>query len=219
VFDDPATLDTVISTGFIRYSKQFLADGRHLFSIGERAKVEVLVVEALKLINRTDPRLYECIRSAVGSIVMLKSEEREYLAGSTRGLIGLIWLDPSVGGEWSVVSTAEQIVHEFIHIALSTAELLHGMYRELNLASSILVKSAIRKQLRGYDRGIHAAYVATGLVIFHSKAGYRWRALELMQNLPDAIADLEKMQVRTGILTPSGQTMLEHLSKLAGCSF
>lgn len=50
--------------------------------------------------------------------------------------VGLIWLDPSKGGDWSVPFLAEQIVHEYIHTTLFIAEMVPGMYSDVNLVPS-----------------------------------------------------------------------------------
>ncbi|UJR07926.1 hypothetical protein I4U23_012209 [Adineta vaga] len=74
-----------------------------------------------------------------------------------------------------------------------------------------LVKSAIRQQMRNYDKSFHAAHVATGLVAFLSKAGYIQRATDLVANLRSSIADLETVSIHTGVLSTSGRTVLQAL--------
>ena len=120
-------------------------------------------------------------------------------------------MDPSTGEEWTAPFFAEMIVHEFIHTHLFNAELVHGTYSDNNLLSKAKVTSAIRGQLRDYDKSLHAAYIAAGLATFHSKAGYLERAEQLTSTLRSSVDDLKKANLKTGVLDESGTAMLNFL--------
>jgi hypothetical protein len=165
----------------------------------------------MTLINETDRELYLCIIQSVSTLAFYKYVDPGYIGGTISSIIGVIWLDPSNKEKWTVEVMAEQIVHEFIHTSLFINELVHTSYSNYDLLEVALVKSAIRQQVRNYDKSFHAAHVATGLVAFLVKAGFIERAAELIANLQSSIDDLETVSIRTGVLSTSGLTLLRAL--------
>lgn len=79
------------------------------------------------------------------------------------------------------------------------------------MLSEVKVISTIRGQMRDYDKSFHAAYVASGIVNFHTRAGYLKRAVKIATPLPPSVVDLVIAQEKSGILNPSGAAMLQSL--------
>ena len=210
-FNDSDVVESMYKSGLLENPKKFILDGNHIFSRREQQEISRKTAEALKLIRQADSVLYESLLQVVACIGYYKAAEKGHLGGTVSSAIGLIWLDPSKGGHWSIPFLAESIVHEYIHTTLFTAEMVRGMYTDTSLVPKSLVMSAIRRQERGYDKSIHAAYVATGLVLFHGETGGIGRATELSKHLNQSVHDLEKVQLETGVLDETGSGMLLHL--------
>ena len=210
-FDHPALVDGMNRSKLVIFSEDFIKDKKHLFSVDEQNEITSKTLEAMALIHATSPELYMSLKQLVSCLAFYKSENRNYLGGSTSSALGIIWLDPSAGEEWTVPFFAEMIVHEFIHTHLFYAELVHGTYTDNTLLSKAKVMSAIRGQLRDYDKSLHAAYVVAGLAAFHSKAGYLKRAEQLANTLRFCVDDLKNVNLKTGVLDESGTAMLNFL--------
>ena len=193
------------------FNEDFVKDEKHLFNEVEQTEITDKTMQAMALIERTSPELYESIVQLVSCFAFYKSENRKLVGGSTSSVLGVIWLDPSAGEEWKVPFYAEMIVHEFIHTHLFYAELVHGTYTKDFPLSHAKVVSAIRKELRDYDRSLHAAYVAAGLATFHARAGYLDRAEELTTTLLSSVEALAEVNEETGVLDKSGTAILEFL--------
>ncbi|CAF0875553.1 unnamed protein product [Adineta steineri] len=206
-FSDSSIIMSLHIAGLLQNPAEFDST----FSSTEITYIKRLVHEAMSLINRTDRELYLCIIQSVSTLAFYKYVDPGYIGGTISSIIGVIWLDPSNKEKWTVEVMAEQIVHEFIHTSLFINELVHTSYSNYDLLEVALVKSAIRQQLRNYDKSFHAAHVATGLVAFLAKAGYTERAKELITNLPSSINDLEIVSIHTGVLSTSGRTLLRAL--------
>jgi hypothetical protein len=206
-FSDPSIIMSLHVAGLLQNPPDFDS----IFSSVEITDIKQLVYEAMTLINETDRELYLCIIQSVSTLAFYKYVDPGYIGGTISSIIGVIWLDPSNKEKWTVEVMAEQIVHEFIHTSLFINELVHTSYSNYDLLEVALVKSAIRQQVRNYDKSFHAAHVATGLVAFLVKAGFIERAAELIANLQSSIDDLETVSIRTGVLSTSGLTLLRAL--------
>jgi len=206
-FSDPSIIMSLHIAGLLQNPPEFDS----IFSSVEITHIKQLVYEAMTLINETDRELYLCIIQSVSTLAFYKFVDPGYIGGTISSIIGVIWLDPSDKEKWTVEVMAEQIVHEFIHTSLFINELVHTSYSNYDLLEVALVKSAIRQQVRNYDKSFHAAHVATGLVAFLVKAGFIERAAELIANLQSSIDDLETVSIRTGVLSTSGLTLLRAL--------
>ncbi|XP_053382819.1 uncharacterized protein LOC128549660 [Mercenaria mercenaria] len=210
-FDNNVDLiDGMNRSGLLENSKDFIDAGHHLFNQDEQKEITKKVDEAMKLIQETNPELYITINQLVACFAIYKSENRAHIGGTVSSALGIIWLDPSALSNWSIPFYAEQIVHEFIHTSLFYAELVHGTFTDHRDLSKAKVVSSIRRQLRDYDKSFYAAYVSAGLVAFHSKAGYFNRAEALATPLISSV-ELVKVNKQTGILTDSGEAMLQTL--------
>ena len=210
-FQDSDVVESMYKSGLLVNPKNFILNGHHIFSKKEQKKITEKTTEALHFIQQADNVLYESMLQVVACIGYYKAAEKGHLGGTVSSAVGLIWLDPSKGGDWSIPFLAEQIVHEYVHTTLFIAEMVRGMYTDASLVPTSLVVSAIRRQKRGYDKSFHAAYVATGLVAFHAETGSIGRAAELAKYLNQSVHDLEKVQLETGILDNTGSQMLVHL--------
>ena len=212
-FQDSDVVESMYKSGLLVNPKDFILNGHHIFSKKEQKKITEKTTKALHFIQQADNVLYESLLQVVACIGYYKAAEKGHLGGTVSSAVGLIWLDPSKGGDWSIPFLAEQIVHEYVHTTLFIAEMVRGMYTDASLVPTSLVVSAIRRQKRGYDKSFHAAYVATGLVAFHAETGSIGRAAELAKYLNQSVHDLEKVQLETGILDNTGSQMLAHLKK------
>ena len=210
-FQDSDVIESMYKSGLLVNPKDFILNGDHIFSKEEQRKITEKTTAALNFIQQADNVLFESMMQVVACIGYYKATDKVHLGGTVSSAVGLIWLDPSKGGDWSIPFLAEQIVHEYIHTTLLIAEMVRGMYTDASLIPTSLVVSAIRRQKRGYDKAFHAAYVATGLVAFHSETGRVGRAVELAKYLNQSVHDLEKVQLETGILDNTGSEMLVHL--------
>ncbi|XP_045182191.2 uncharacterized protein LOC123540929 [Mercenaria mercenaria] len=211
-FDNNVDLiDGMNRSGLLENSKDFIDAGHHLFTQDEQNEITRKVDEAMKLIQETNPELYSAINQMVACFAFYKSQNRAHIGGTVSSALGVIWLDPSALSNWSIPFYAEQIIHEFIHTSLFYAELVHGTFTDHRDLSKAKVMSSIRRQLRDYDKSFHAAYVSTGLVAFHSKAGFFNRAEALAKPLISSVDELVKVNKQTGILTDSGEAMLQTL--------
>ena len=210
-FDHPALVDGMNRSKLVIFSEEFIKEKKHLFDVDEQNEITSKTLEAMALINATSPELYMSLKQLISCFAFYKSENPNYQGGSTSSALGIIWLDPSTGEEWTVPFFAEMIVHEFIHTHLFYAELVHGTYSDNNLLSKAKVTSAIRGQLRDYDKSLHAAYIAAGLATFHSKVGYLERAEQLTSTLRSSVDDLKNVNLKTGVLDESGTAMLNFL--------
>ena len=210
-FEDSDVVESMYKAGLLVNPKRFILNGDHIFSKSEQQKITEKTAQALNFIRNADSVLYESMLQVVACIGYYKAAEKGHLGGTVSSAVGLIWLDPSKGGDWSTPFLAEQIVHEYIHTTLFIAEMVRGMYTDVSLVPKSMVVSAIRRQKRGYDKSFHAAYVATGLVAFHANTGSIERSAELAKYLNQSVQDLEKVQLETGILDETGTGMLLHL--------
>ena len=210
-FEDSDVVEAMYKAGLLVNPKEFILNKSHLFSKREQQAISKRTTQALKFIRQADSVLFESMLQVVACIGYYKAAEKGHLGGTVSSAVGLIWLDPSKGGDWSIPFLAEQIVHEYIHTTLFIAEMVRGTYTDTSLVPESLVVSAIRRQKRGYDKSFHAAYVASGLVAFHANTGSIGRASELAKYLNQSVLDLEKVQRETGVLDENGAGMLLHL--------
>ena len=210
-FEGRDVVESMYKSGLLVNPKTFILNGNHIFSRREQKKITEKTAEAMKFIRQADSVLYKSMLQVVACIGYYKAAEKGHLGGTVSSAVGLIWLDPSKGGDWSIPFLAEQIVHEYIHTTLFIAEMVRGMYTDVSLVPKSMVVSAIRRQKRGYDKSFHAAYVAAGLVAFHAETGSIRRANELAQYLNQSVHDLEKVQTETSVLDETGFGMLLHL--------
>ena len=210
-FEDSDVVEAMYKAGLLVNPKEFILNKSHLFSKREQQAISKRTTQALKFIRQADSFLFESMLQVVACIGYYKAAEKGHLGGTVSSAVGLIWLDPSKGGDWSIPFLAEQIVHEYIHTTLFIAEMVRGTYTDTSLVPESLVVSAIRRQKRGYDKSFHAAYVASGLVAFHANTGSIGRASELAKYLNQSVLDLEKVQRETGVLDENGAGMLLHL--------
>ena len=210
-FDHPELVDGMNRSKLVVFSKKFIRDEKHLFNEFEQMDITDKTLQAMALIEKTSPELYASLVQLVSCFAFYKTENPKYLGGSTSSALGVIWLDPSAGEEWTIPFYAEMIVHEFIHTHLFYAELVHGTYSNVTPLSEAKVVSAIRGQSRDYDKSLHAAYVAAGLATFHARAGYLERAAQLTKTLRSSVDELEAVNMETGVLDESGTAMLEFL--------
>ena len=212
-FSDLDLVSDINRTRLLKWEKDFVDAGKHEFSPEEIATITNKTNEAFVLIKDTFPELHESIVQTIGCIAFYKSENPNYVSGSISSRIGLIWLDPSSPIE-SVPFYAEYIVHEYIHNMLFAAELVHGTYSNYNLIPKSKVKSSIRRKLRPFEKSFHAAYVSTGLVLFHARAGYLNRAIQLSETLKSSVDALVEMDNRVGVLDTSGRAMLQAMDDI-----
>ena len=210
-FENSDVVESMNKAGLLVNPKDFTLNGSHIFSKNERQEIRKKTSQALEFIRQADSVLYNSLLQVVACIGYYKAAEKGHLGGTVSSAIGLIWLDPSKGGDWSISFLAEQIVHEYIHTTLFIAEMVRGTYTDNSRLSEALAVSAIRRQKRNYDKSFHSAYVATGLASFHTKTGGLRRASELAMYLKQSVNDLEKVQSETGILDENGAGMLLHL--------
>ena len=211
-FKDDEVVEALERVGLLVNPKEFIIAGHHLFSEAEEKEIRQKTKMALKLIYETDKKLYESLIRVVACIGFYKASNVGHLGGTVSSAIGLIWLDPSKGGNWDTSFMAEQIVHEYIHLTLFTVDLVRGIFSDVRLLPKSLVKSSIRNELRDYDKSFHAAYVSAGLVAFHSRAGNVERATELTITLRQSVQDLADVNKKTGVLSETGTGLLQHLS-------
>ncbi|CAB4035494.1 Hypothetical predicted protein [Paramuricea clavata] len=212
-FRDVKVVEAMYRAGLLVNPKHFILSGKHVFNSEEEFELREKTRKAMIYIRKTDETLYRSLVQVVACIGYYKAAGIGHLGGTVSSAVGLIWLDPSKGSDWSVPFLAEQIVHEYIHTTLFMAEMVRGTYSDTRLVSSSMVISAIRRQKRGYDKSFHAAYVATGLVAFHVKADFPHRAAELALHLNVSVHDLETVTAKTGVLDRTGMAMLVHLKE------
>ena len=210
-FEHPELVDGMNRSKLVVFSNNFVRDGKHFFDELEQLDITDKTQQAMALIKKTSPELYASLVQLVSCFAFYKTENPKYLGGSTSSALGVIWLDPSAGEEWTVPFYAEMIVHEFIHTHLFYAELVHGTYSGSIPLSEAKVVSTIRGQSRDYDKSLHAAYVAAGLATFHARAGYLERAEQLTKTLRSSVDELEAVNTETGVLDESGTAMMEFL--------
>lgn len=178
-FNHPNLVEELNNTKLALFKKEFVDMRKHIFNEQEQQAITENTNKALMLINDTVPFLYKSIVQLVSVFAFYKTEDRSYNAGSTRSLLGVIWLNPSAGRKWTIPMYAEMIVHEFIHTHLFYAELVHGCFSDPMTVSDTKVFSVARTVPRDYDKSFHAAYVNTGVAAFHARAGYLSRAKQL----------------------------------------
>ncbi|XP_071108722.1 uncharacterized protein [Haliotis cracherodii] len=212
IFDDEDIADWLNVTGVMSLSPSYMASKKHIFTGEEQRRISTTAHAALRMINNTHPELFDAMSQMISCIAFYKQEHKVNLAGGVRSALGLFWMDPSVGREWSVPFMAEQIVHEYTHNALNYAEFVHGTYNDKSTLGKAEVKSAIRLVPRPYDKSLHAAYVSAGLVTFHSRTGYLERAAQLVETLPQAVRDLATVEAEKHVLDGSGRAIVKFLT-------
>ncbi|XP_053383147.1 uncharacterized protein LOC128549734 [Mercenaria mercenaria] len=207
--DDSKLIINLKSSGLLKNSEAFMNAKRHLFTHDERAEITKKMDVAMKYLHDSTPELHRTIIQLVACFAFYKSEERVHVGGTSCSTPGVIWLDPSGLQNASVQFFVEQIVHEYIHNSLCYAEMVHGIFSDHSNLPNAKSVSSIRRELRNYDKSFHAAYVSTGLVAFHARAGSLKRAEELVPALRISVDDLVKVNKQTEILTESGGAMLQ----------
>ncbi|XP_048243155.1 uncharacterized protein LOC125376020 [Haliotis rufescens] len=212
IFDDEDIADWLNVTGVMSLSPAYMASKKHIFTGEEQKRISTTAHAALRMINNTHPELFDAMTQMISCIAFYKQEHKVNLAGGVRSALGLFWMDPSVGREWSVPFMAEQIVHEYTHNSLNYAEFVHGTYNDKSTLGKAEVKSAIRLVPRPYDKSLHAAYVSAGLVTFHSRTGYLERAAQLVETLPQAVRDLATVEAEKHVLDGSGRAIVKFLT-------
>ncbi|XP_067649189.1 uncharacterized protein [Haliotis asinina] len=212
VFDDEDIANWLNVSGVMSLSASYMTSKKHIFTGEEQQRISTTAHAAFRMINNTHPELYDAMTQMISCIALYKQEHKINLAGGARSALGMFWMDPSVGKEWSVPFMAEQIVHEFTHNALNYAEFVHGTYNDKSALGNAEVKSAIRLVPRPYDKSLHAAYVSAGLVTFHSRTGYVERAAQLAETLPQAVGDLASVDAEKHVLDGSGRAIVKFLT-------
>lgn len=210
-FNHSRLVEELNRTKLALFKKEFVNMGKHLFTEEERQNITRYTNKALALINETAPFLYKSIVQLVSAFAFYKTEDRSYSAGSTRSLLGVIWLNPSAGRKWTIPMYAEMIIHEFIHTHLFYAELVHGCFSDPVTVSDTKVFSVARTVPRDYDKSFHAAYVNTGVAVFHARAGYLSRAKQLTYQIRRGVDTLIKANKEKNLLDKSGKAMLQFL--------
>ncbi|XP_052801005.1 uncharacterized protein LOC128231826 [Mya arenaria] len=166
----------------------------------------------MDMINSTNPEFYRAIHQIIGCIAFYKAEHSGFAGGTISSALGVIWLDPRAIREQSVANYAKLIVNEFIHSSLFLADMVHGTYIDRSLLSQAKVYSPVREELRDFDKTFHASYVTTGVTIFQSRAGNLEKAKRYAGALRAAVDGLITIQNEAGVLTVSGEAMLQSMN-------
>ncbi|XP_052283986.1 uncharacterized protein LOC127880692 [Dreissena polymorpha] len=189
-------------------SKEYIEAGHHLFSSEEQAPIIEKLEAAMTLINRTIPQLYRAIHQTIACIAFYKAEYPGFAGGTVSSALGIIWQDPRAYREHSVPYYAEAIVHEYLHMSLFLADLVHGTYKDRKLLAQTKVYSPIRRKLRDFDKTFHASYVSTGVTVFHARGGNWDKAKHLAESLRTSVDGLVEINNAVGVLNESGEAML-----------
>ncbi|XP_046573589.1 uncharacterized protein LOC124281682 [Haliotis rubra] len=209
-FGDEDVVEGLNRSRLVPLSKSYVKAAKHLYTKEEQEYIRLLATEALNLINKTHTELHSAMVQMISCIAFAKDEAATHISGSANSALGLIWLNPQE--DWTVPVMAEQLVHEFIHITLFYAELVHRGYKDVSRLPDAKAMSSIRRKPRPYDKSLHAAYVSAGLITFHTRAGFINRAAELVQTLPEAVQELNRVNAETDVLDEAGRAMLDFLT-------
>ena len=90
-FDHPALVDGMNRSKLVIFSEEFIKDKKHLFDVDEQNEIISKTLEAMALINATSPELYKSLKQLISCFAFYKSENPNYLGGSTSSALGIIW--------------------------------------------------------------------------------------------------------------------------------
>lgn len=124
---------------------------------------------AIRVIENQLPSLWPVFVDLIAYVVLAKKSG--YLGGTVSSRVGLIWIAPK--SEWDVMDWVEMLVHEFMHNILFVEDMVRGLFdadTERLSQSDVASRSAIRREIRGYDKSYHSAFVAYGLAEFYLAA-------------------------------------------------
>lgn len=176
----------------------------------ERPRIRAAIQDALSYILAIDPELHQSIVDQIGTIACFR---RTGGSGSLSSLIGLIWLNPE--SDWSVVTYAENIVHEFIHNSIFLADLTQKIFTRpfYDVPPESLVVTALLKYPRSFNIAFHSLVVVVGLTILLRAANQRERADEVSEGLALTAREL---LARPEYLTDEGRYWLRDLEIVSG---
>jgi len=92
----------------------------------------------------------------------------ESRGGSVRGLLGIVWLDPSDG--LTSLDIAESLIHEMVHLNLDLADMTFGLFTRAP-GSHFESHSAVLGRRRPYYQAFHSACVAVSIIYFRLLVG------------------------------------------------
>jgi len=177
------------------------------YSKDEKEVIKSRISKAWELIRYVYPEIYLSIQTIIGSLLMAKLST--YEGGSVSSVIGAIWvsLDPLRPYE----DFAEHIVHEYVHNCLFLEDMVHGIFvdGEQRLGENdAIVKSAILKIPRGYDKSFHSAFVSAVLAEMNLRLDRFDRHNFFLESLPTTI---EGLLTKQQFLTSYGRMILAEL--------
>lgn len=204
-FDNRYLIDNLLTLDMIE--KKDLLDDKHLFRNEERNEIEKKMKEALELLNKLHPSLYELINLLVGTFIFIKKEG--FGGGSVSNTIGLIWLNPQK--DWTVYDYAESIYHEFIHQSIFLDDMVNCIFPDPSACEKeeAQVKSTILEIKRPLDRSFHAAGVAIGIMHMYYLLGEKEKSMQYIDNLKITINEINE---RTQFLGEQGLIILEQFN-------
>lgn len=171
-----------------------------------RKRIVTGIGDALDFIRAVDEPLHRLIVDTVGTIVCL---DRQGQSGSVSSLMGLFWLSPK--DDWRVLDYAENIVHEYIHNAISIADMTRKIFSHPHHGNRTesMVLTAILENPRNYNIAFHSLYVSMGLKLFMRQANQPTRARQII-----AGAGLTAREIlrKSEHLTDYGKTWLRLLA-------
>jgi hypothetical protein len=156
---------------------------------------------------RTDPELQESVTTVIAALLFGRLPR--FGGGSNSSMIGCVWLNPKAG--WTDDDWIDNIVHEYVHQCLFIEDMRAGLFTvdgEVLAQPDALVRSALLRTLRPYDRAYHSCFVSFALIQLHNRLGLQDRVEDHMDPLQQT---LDGLIDKSSYLTPNGLAVLQSL--------
>lgn len=182
------------------------------YNTSEITDITNKTTNALKLIKKLYPEIYNSINTIIGTLLYARKEG--FGGGTDSSIIGAIWLGPSL--TWNEIDYAERLFHEYVHTCLFLDEMVNTIFADnVNRMASddALVTSAILKRKRGFDKSFHSAFVAVTLAHFYNKMEIPSKAKYFISS-PTRMT-IEEIKTKRYFLTDHGNYILNELDRLS----
>jgi hypothetical protein len=174
---------------------------------GERPPLAEGVARGRELLRDVAPGTLEGLDLLIGELLFGRRSLKS--GGSMSSVVGVIWLGPKE--PWSPARYAEALAHEYTHHALFLEDMTRGVFSrpvsEMDTAG--VVRSAILRRPRGYDKSFHSALVSLVIVQLGQRLGDD--RSHLLAPLATTLAELRE---KGEFLTDNGLAVLDEMEQL-----
>jgi hypothetical protein len=212
-FTNDNIVDGCIRAGF--FSQEKTQQDNFLLKPDEIEEANIKFYKGMELIKELNYGLYELINSLINTVFFCRVHQLG--GGSVTSFISMVWLSPRQ--DWTHVTYAENMVHEFIHHSLFLDDMIRNVFPEPSkvFSEEAMAISSILKKKRHFDKAFHAAHVSIGLMWFYNSLGDTEKAnsyyLPLKKTVEELIdRDLYFQNKEDYILSAYGRELLSDMS-------